>query len=234
VDVHLCYRRFIADLNAGDEMPAQSGVDEPLNIPEFLGPFESVDLSDGMAGAIRSVFSAIVRLAPGPATQGRLKSDFFMEKQTQTNWCWAAVGLAVNRFFEKPATTQCSLAQRTLQPVGVNCCQSPGSSQCNVNQRISAVLAVVGVTRLGDPAQPQSPVGMDIIQRDIGRNRPIICAMSGGGTNHFVVVVAWALVSGAFYVFVDDPAAGTRKERTFTAFQTNFEGRSWIQTTRLQ
>lgn len=223
----------VADL-ARDEMSARNAVNEPVKVPEFLGPLESLDLSDGVAGALRSVFSTILRLTPGPATQGRLKSDFFMERQKQTNWCWAAVGLAVNRFYEKPSMTQCGLAQMTLQPASVDCCQSPGNSLCNVNRRISAVLAVIGVARLTDPVQPQSPVGMDIIQRDIGRNRPIICAMSGGGTNHFVVVVAWALLSGAFYVFVDDPATGTRKERTFTAFQTNFDGRSWIQTTRLQ
>lgn len=200
----------------------------------FLRPTIRVNLGDGLGARMLSTFSTVFGLAPAAPSDGRLQHDFFLEKQSQTNWCWAAVGVAVNRFFDRVAVTQCALVQKTRQPTGVNCCQTPGAVMCNTTEKVSRVLSALAIPRLTDPPQPQAPIDIAEIQHDISRNRPIICAMSGGGSNHFVVIVAWAIVDGTPFVFVDDPAVGGRKERALDLFRTSFDGRQWIQTTRLQ
>lgn len=203
-------------------------------LPAFLQPTTTLNLSRNLFEAMGTVLGSVFKASIATPTSGKLRTAFFLEKQTQTNWCWASVAVAVNRFLGKPAVTQCQVVQKTRHPAGINCCQSPGSDPCNTAERISLALAAINVTRLSAPAQPQSQLGIEEIRSDIARDRPVICAMGGGGTNHFVVIVAWAILNGDPWVFVDDPAVGGRKERALSSFKTDFDGRQFIQATRLQ
>ena len=206
----------------------------PLHpLPRFLQPTTSLDLSRKLSGVVEWALGSVFK-SRFVAAGGRLKHSFLLEKQDQTNWCWASVAVAVNGFLRQPAVSQCQVAQRTRKPVGVSCCQSPGADSCNKPELISKALAAVGVARLSSPEQPQNELDVEVIRHDIGRNRPIICAMGGGGTNHFVVVVAWAVIDGVPWIFVDDPAVGARRERSLGSFMADLDGRRFIQATRLQ
>lgn len=203
-------------------------------LPAFMQPATLLNLSPNLFDVLTGAFGSVLKSTIARPARGKLKDTFLVEKQSQTNWCWASVAVAVNRFFDYPPVSQCQVAQRTLRPAGANCCQSPGSEICNVAKRISAAFGAIGVARLSSPAQPQESLGIEDIRHDIARNRPVICAMAGGGTNHFVVVVAWYTANGAPWVSIDDPAMGGRRERSFDAFMTDLDGRRFRQATRLK
>jgi len=166
------------------------------------------------------------------ATSGRLRDDFFLPRQEQSNWCWAAIGVALGQFFHGQQHRQCALVQATLDPPGLDCCATPDNPACNVVEVISAVLGQIDVARRAAPAQPQGTISYQEVQSDIANNRPIVCLMSGLGGEHYVVIVGWFLRDGLPWLRVDDPADGFRKETSFNDF-FEFEGRTWEQTTRL-
>lgn len=163
---------------------------------------------------------------------GRLRNEFFLPRQEQNNWCWAAIGAALARYFHGQQPSQCELVQSTLEPPGIDCCATPTDPACDVVEVISAVLQRINVPRRGAPPQPQGMISYDDIKHDIANNRPIICLMSGLGGEHYVVIVGWFMRDGMPWLRVDDPAVGLRKETSFADFFT-FEGRTWDQTTRL-
>lgn len=200
-------------------------------LPDFLKPTTEIDLRRPLLPRVVQGFSKILGIAAAKPNSGKLARPFFLEKQLQTNWCWASVGVALNKFFQRPAVTQCQLVQRTRNPAGVNCCTAPGSAQCNATEFISKVFTNVGLTRRSP--QPEGAIEFGDIKADIAANCPIVCAMQGGGTVHFVVIVGWAVINGVQSVVVDDPAVGGRLQRPLGAFATNFNGRRWAQSTRL-
>jgi hypothetical protein len=165
-------------------------------------------------------------------TSGRLRNDFFLPRQEQSNWCWAAISVALARYFHSQQRTQCGLVQSTIDPPGLDCCATPDNPACNVVEVISAVLQRIDVPRRAAPAQPQGTISYDEIKQDIADDRPVICLMSGLGGEHYLVIVGWFLREGMPWLRIDDPAVGLRKETSFADFFA-FEGRTWEQTTRL-
>lgn len=53
--------------------------------------------------------------------------NFTMQKQTQTNWCWAAVSASVGNYYGTGSWTQCGVATAALDR---NCCNQPGRATC--------------------------------------------------------------------------------------------------------
>jgi len=98
----------------------------------------------------------IVLLQPGTAGQGFQGCyysmvgqptahllNFTVQPQTQSNWCWAAVSTSVAHYYDNASTvTQCEVVN---QQVGrTDCCQNPGSSNCNVIGYLDNALTYVG------------------------------------------------------------------------------------------
>ena len=164
--------------------------------------------------------------------EGSLRGEFFLERQKQGNWCWAAIGVALALYFHNVTRTQCKLVQATRNPAGVDCCATPDHPECDTVELISRALAEVNVARRNHPAQPEGPIAYDSIREDIGRDRPVICLMSGPAGEHYVIIVGWFLSGGAPWLVVDDPADGFRRRVSYSDF-FNFSGRVWAQTTRL-
>ena len=216
-----------------DELVVPKSADVSPGLPSFLKPTKKLDLRPALLSGILQGISNVLAI-PVPQTRGgRLAHPFFLEQQRQSNWCWASVGVALNRFFQRAPLTQCQLVQRTRRPAGVNCCSVPGDPQCDVTENMSNVFATVGLNRRAAPAQPQGALAFIEIQADISRDCPIVCAMLGGGSAHFVVMVGWALIDGVEFVTVDDPAVGGRVQRSLRSFTSGFNGRQWAQSTRL-
>jgi hypothetical protein len=161
-------------------------------------------------------------------------TGFSLLRQRQRNWCWASVGVALARYFHRPQTTQCSLANRVVNAPGVDCCQDPTDPACDSIQLMSTVLGQIGVARLGNPEQPQDAdsFDFDLVRNDIARKRPIVCLLTGGDGDHYVVVVGWSMPDGIPTLHVDDPATGLRATTAFIDF-FDFRGRQFFQFTRL-
>ena len=160
-----------------------------------------------------------------PARKRAGSLAFAMQKQQQTNWCWAAVSASVARFY-RPATPwarQCRVASREL---GQTCCPAgarPGV--CNVPWYLERALARVKHLQHwanGTATLPQS-------QGEISTGRPLGARVgwaAGGG--HFVVLSGFSTAGNL--VTVDDPIYG-RSTLPLATFQSSYQGSgTWAHT----
>jgi hypothetical protein len=220
---------------AGSEGPSESRADADGQVnpsfPDFLKPAVVIDLRPALVPRIAQGFSMLLGVVGAKRQGGKLTRPFFLEQQQQSNWCWASVGVALHRFSQNERLTQCELVRRTRNLTGVNCCATPGHAQCNVTEIMSKVFDTLTLVRRSP--QPEGALVLSDIRSDISANCPIVCAMFGGQTAHFVVMVGWAIVDGVESVIFDDPANGVRVQRSLRAFKTNYNGRQWAQSTRL-
>jgi len=124
-----------------------------------------------------------------------------MEMQTQemAEWCWAAVSVSVDKFFNPASSrTQCTVAEDVLTR---SCCG--GEAACNEPAELQVALRRVNRLRkiLGRRLR------FSEIQAEIDAFKPV-CVRIGwdGGGGHFVVVDRYVeLESGEQLVHVLDP-----------------------------
>jgi|SRR5947209_11153172 len=113
--------------------------------------------------------------------------EFNLETQSQTEWCWAAVGVGVSKFY-RPAgnnLTQCRLANRELERD--DCCG--GTPACNVPTTLETVLGKTGNLNESKLDRMDSPASFQDVQNEIANGRPLCCGIGWfdeGG--HFVVL----------------------------------------------
>jgi hypothetical protein len=201
--------------------------DSESRLPSFLEPAFVVEIPARPAASYpwQSGYWR-ARLNPD---HGELQRPFTMPEQSQTNWCWAATGVALDEFNNGRRGRQCEMAQKVRDPPGVDCCLTPGDPDCDTVETISKVLDALQIRRR--PFGP--PAGRDVILQDISDDRPIICLLSDGATDHFVVIVAWFEAEGDLWLKVDDPADGLRHRVPYWTLREDYRGRSWEQTTRV-
>jgi hypothetical protein len=132
-----------------------------------------------------------------------------IEKQRQTQWCWAAVAVSIHNFLQtSPGTwTQETLATAVLQSKGVikttdNCSLTPG--KCNKPTSLSAALTVTGNLQ---NALPDQIFSFDAIKNWLNARLPVPARIVwyGSGKGHFIVIDGiQVLQSGRQQVFVKD------------------------------
>jgi hypothetical protein len=129
-------------------------------------------------------------------------SGFDMQRQQQSNWCWAAVSTSVAHFYEFHSTvTQCQVVN---QQVGRNdCCQNGSSSNCNVYGFLDQALGFVGhLDHVDSSTETYATVlGQVVTFHPLG----IRVAWSGGGA-HFIAATGHEQGN---MVVIDDPIYGT-------------------------
>jgi hypothetical protein len=129
---------------------------------------------------------------------------FQMDRQEETQWCWAAVSVSVDRYFADTSMnlTQCRLAENVLGP---GSCSHP--ENFNEPRRLQEGLRIVG--NLREPPL-RNPVSFKTIQREIAANRPVCAriAWDGGGAHFVVIDGCTAFKSGFQQLHVADPDAG--------------------------
>ena len=143
--------------------------------------------------------------------------DFEIQKQQHSNWCWAAVAVSVERYFDPDSTwCQCRLASRMakkekLKVAGCGTCKQPKgvSEKCNLPWELQKALRIV--KRLtGKPKG--SRLSFRKIKELLKAGRPV-CAriVWGGGTAaHFVVISGcFKTKSGVRWVDIEDPDSGS-------------------------
>lgn len=171
-----------------------------MSLPEV---FERTRRPLGLAEVLAAAAEAPdVATLPG---QGRTL-PFNMEKQKQSQWCWAAVAVSVARFFQaSSAFTQCRVANAEL---GTNvCCANPAA--CNFDHTLETALAQVGHFR--DVAH--EPLPFSDVQGEINAARPLGCRIGWfGGGGHFVILHGASVASAGGtvkrWVAVADPLFG--------------------------
>jgi hypothetical protein len=165
--------------------------------------------------------------------------DFNIELQQHNNWCWAAVAVSVDRYFDRKSTwCQCRVASKMakMEKLKVkNCgtCQKPKHAPKACNRPWSLDKALKIVDRLkGKP--PLRPLTFEQTERRIKAGRPVCVRIQWGGGQggHFVVISGYATgKSGSRWVDVEDPHAGSSTWR-YDEFRENYQYAQghWVET----
>ncbi len=135
---------------------------------------------------------------------------FQMECQAELYWCWAAVGVSLNRYFSPDETLkQCELATHILTGLHnghiVQCCNQPLPPEADTPAKLQDVLSTLGLLK-GQPLT--RPLTFDEIRTQINAGFPVCVRIQWQGqkSGHFVVIRGFAvLASGEQYVDIADP-----------------------------
>ncbi|WP_445496321.1 papain-like cysteine protease family protein [Photorhabdus sp. SF281] len=139
---------------------------------------------------------------------------FNMQRQIQSNWCWAAVPVSVGLYFNTGFWTQCDVADKQLKRA--TCCRFPGP--CNVYGYLDQALMYTRslanfYTNL---------MKMSEIKAQIDARCPIClrCAWYGGGA-HFLAIIGYNPVTEN--ISVTDSIYGNSIQ-SFSLFPFSYNG----------
>ncbi|MEK8108195.1 papain-like cysteine protease family protein [Micromonospora sp. M12] len=161
------------------------------------------------------------------ASSNSQQTGFVVQRQQQTNWCWAATSVSVAAFYN-PATvwTQCSMVNAELgrndacgpAGSGVNCnkpwtLNTPLQRAGHLNQFSAGVLTT---EQLRTEMTSVAPVG-------------VRTAWAQGGA-HFVMIRGRFLLDGVEYVSISDPWDG-EADVSYATFLNRYKGSgTWTHT----
>ena len=179
-------------------------------LPAFLGPLTPLPAAPG-PGALSLRAFGLDGGGGGPT----VVAGFQMQSQgSQTNWCWAATGTSIARFYDQASTlTQCALATNLFssQGFGLQCCGLDAAA-CNQQKSLTDVLTLTGNLR-GNPIQPS--ISFRDLCQEIENQKPVAVRIAwplppnGPGGGHFIAVTGYQVgPDGSPYVVVQDPASG--------------------------
>lgn len=166
-----------------------------------------------------------------------LKLVFYMQVQTQTNWCWAALTASVYDYYTPvlvpSPVTQCSLANWATKLT--NCCAASPAAACNIPYQPEVALAHVKC--LNAPMLSRSLTMAEVII-EIGNSKPIgIRVAAGGNVGHALAVVGYDVTNPRpelATIDTKDPYWGETTS-TFIGFPQNYHGNSsWTHTFKTQ
>ncbi|MDA1195270.1 MAG: C39 family peptidase [Planctomycetota bacterium] len=123
--------------------------------------------------------------------------EYELVRQEQTNWCWAAVSLAVARFFRDDVdATQGAIVDAQLGRD--DCCGDGAQGPCNVPHVIYGALEQLG-HYAGKKAQGKPE--FDLARAEVAAGRPLAVLLKWfGGGGHFVAVVGFSDEGGLLHV----------------------------------
>ncbi len=142
--------------------------------------------------------------------------NFQLEKQQHNNWCWAAVAVSVDRYFDpKSAWCQCRMASRMakaakLRVTQCGTCRRAKRVPHSCNQPWYLDEALKFVDRLKGKPKPGA-LSFAGIRKSIKAGRPVCARIlwGVGGGAHFVVISGCVeSASGERWVDVQDPLTG--------------------------
>jgi hypothetical protein len=155
---------------------------------------------------------------------------FNVEKQQHSNWCWAAIAVSVDRYFNKNSTwCQCRVAtemakKKRLKVKNCGTCRKPKPcpEKCNRPWSLDQALRLMGrqVGKFKDRA-----LSFAEIERTIKAGRPVCLRIlwGKGPDAHFVVISGCERSrSGHRWVDVEDPFSGSATW-LYDEFRSNYE-----------
>ena len=145
---------------------------------------------------------------------------FKMQRQLQSDWCWAAMTASIVRHFDPDSPwCQCKLATKVTQSRKASakasakeCCSHPYTKDlaraCNQPQFLDRALRLVG--RLAGPPTA-GPLTFSQIQKEILAGRPV-CVRIGWAratVGHFTLIYGYTKSKrGEYWLYVEDPLYG--------------------------
>jgi hypothetical protein len=189
-------------------------------IPSFLGPLKRVSLVAPLS-RVRN----FLRMTSEPAGRA-LQRQLPLEKQDQTEWCWASVGSAVHAYRNGETISQCKVACKVRERP--DCCTAPSSSACNSPSSLRKTLALLGNLR-GQPIA--GPIDAAALDQEIAADRPLCCGLKNGDVGHFIVVIGWYRSGVQTMVKIKDPAfTNSLKEVPLRQLRQGYRGFTWHET----
>lgn len=165
----------------------------------------------------------------GGAPPGSARTNFTIEPQEQTNWCWAAVGVSVARFYDPAhSQSQCELASVALDR---NDCCSDGAAdltKCNQPWYLDRVLNINGNLE----SKRTESMSFTDVQAEVGADSPVGCRIGWfGGGGHFAVITGWLVAAdGTEYIDIADPIY-LDSQIAYDAFASSYQaGGDWTHT----
>ena len=155
--------------------------------------------------------------------------NFVMQLQEQTQWCWAAVTVSVDRFFNPASTrTQCAMANQMHGQT--TCCADGSTTQCNQPFATGDALNAIGRLR----SQVESAQGWATADSEVTSNRPLGCRIRWSSSGAHAVVISGVGNSTDQLVTVRDPWYGTSYIAIGTLTSSYQGSGSWVRTWFLQ
>jgi hypothetical protein len=152
---------------------------------------------------------------------------FQVETQEESNWCWAAVTSAVDRYYHPNSfLTQCEVVAET--PTDVGACLDPDAHN-------NAGVLEEALKNIGMEQFVNGDIKFSTLQTEIDAGRPVCVAIDweGGGT-HFVVLCGYQQwTDGKSFLETVDVADPFYPDSTciLTDFAESYHGRGeWVQT----
>ena len=145
---------------------------------------------------------------------------FDVQKQTQSQWCWAATAASISKYYNPTSRwTQCLVATNVLNKN--SCCISPIT--CNIPWYLNHALSITDNFISIHSALTFNEVELELINsRVVGARVEWI-----GGGGHFMVIYGCKTVNGINYYNIDDPIYG-KSEIAEINFLTAYQGAgSW-------
>jgi len=186
-------------------VPFTGFVEGPPNRLQRMHPYPVKDFLEAIWPCVRKAVSGL-----GPVVVAQRRLTFRIQRQQQSEWCWAAVAASVQQFFEpasEPALElrQCEVADMVLQRTG--CCDDP--EPCNESAKLENALKKIRKWRntLNADSSTGGILTFEQVQREIDRGRPVCAGITwDSGGEHFVVVRGYRVLgSGAHQLDIADP-----------------------------
>lgn len=164
--------------------------------------------------------------------------DFDMQSQQHSNWCWAAVSVSIDRYFDpRSKWCQCRIASRMakirkLKVKNCGTCRKPKGVPKDCNRTWDLDRALTIVNRL--KGRPRfKALSFKQIERRIRAGLPVcVRILWGQGPDaHFVVITGRVRGRSGEWVDVEDPHSGSSTWR-YDEFRSNYQyyqGR-WVAT----
>lgn len=142
---------------------------------------------------------------------------FPIQRQEQSQWCWAGVAQSVSRYYVPGGTwTQCQIANR--QWSRTDCCGAGATGACNNPSTLGTALTTVGHF----DRQTSNQESLQTVESELLAGRPL-CIRVGwaGGGGHFIVAAG---VEDDGFVWVSDPGGGTTALVAYDTLRTAYRG----------
>ena len=143
---------------------------------------------------------------------------FSMQRQQQTQWCWAAVSVSVVAYYDAGTSwTQCQMVCQELDQS--SCCGDGSTQACNQPWYLDQALTRAGALVRKEPAPS---TGLGPANDEIQAGRPV-CARIGwsGGGGHVVVIEGYRY--DREQIALDDPWSGA-SDLPVNTFRAAYQG----------
>ncbi|CAN7324124.1 hypothetical protein ELH58_10355 [Rhizobium ruizarguesonis] len=147
------------------------------------------------------------------ASKGR-SFNFTIQRQEQTNWCWAAVSATVVQYYHNETYwKQCDIVTEALKEDA--CFGDASAPHINKQWELDKALSIVGCLKM----MTDKNVPEEVVFHEIAERRPLGARIHWkGGGGHFVVIRGWFIgEDDALWYVVEDPVKNGGGTRTMPA-----------------